>query len=267
MNRTEIADQILARLLATEDSATAQFNAAGQINAAWIDDLLPPEIPRAIYEAAPPTDRLLQRFSIKERKHVAVQMNQYDALLEEAVFAFQDPRIVEVVGRITRLKGLEPDPQLYAGGISVMTKGGYLRPHIDNSHDGKQGRYRVLNLLYYITPDWSEPDGGSLQLWDDGPLTKPRTIPSRFNRLVLMATNRTSWHSVNEIRKDGRRCCVSNYYFSAISPEDQDYFHATSFRAEKAGVSDLVMQADNLARTAVLKTLPGAYKNPHVYRR
>jgi len=43
----------------------------------------------------------------------------------------------------------------------------------------------------------------------------------RFNRLVLMNTNRTSFHSVRPIRGCGplTRNCVSNYYFSPLSPE------------------------------------------------
>ena len=45
------------------------------------------------------------------------------------------------------------------------------------------------------------------------------------------------------------------------------YVAATSFRGERPGAQDLVMQADNAVRTAILKTLPGAYQNPHVYRR
>lgn len=267
MNRREIADLILPPLRAKAQLMAAEYSAPGKVPAAVIDNLLPPELARRIYDGFPPANRMMLKRSIKEHKLVAAQMDAYDPLLEETVYAFQDPRVVALVGEITGLEQLEADAELYAGGISLMAKGGYLRPHLDNSHDGHQGRYRVLNLLYYVSPDWSEADGGSLQLWDEGPLTTPRTIPSLFNRLVIMATNRTSWHSVNEVRRDGRRCCVSNYYFSAVSPESGDYFHATSFRGEEAGVADLVMQADNAVRTTILKTLPGAYKNPHVYRK
>jgi Rps23 Pro-64 3,4-dihydroxylase Tpa1-like proline 4-hydroxylase len=147
-----------------------------------------------------------------------------------------------------------------------MSDGGFLRPHLDNSHDGGQQRYRVLNLLFYVTPDWSEDEGGSLQLWDEGPLTCPRTIQSKFNRLVLMITDRSSWHSVNTVRSERKRCCVSNYYFSKTPPADRSYFHATTFRDERASAADLVMQADNAVRTAILKTFPG-YKNPHSYKK
>lgn len=265
--RDSIGALISERLAPEADRMRAEFCTPGRIGSTWIDNLLPPALAGEIYRRFPSTERMMLKRSIKEHKHVAAQMNNYDPLLEEAVYAFQDPRIVELISRITGLRALEPDAELYAGGISLMAKGGYLRPHLDNSHDGKQARYRVLNLLYYVTPEWREEYGGSLQLWDGGPHTVPRTIPSLFNRLVLMITDCKSWHSVNEIQHDGQRCCVSNYYFSKISPDEQDYFHATSFRGERAGVSDLIMQADNVLRTSVLKTMPGAYKNPHGYKR
>jgi Rps23 Pro-64 3,4-dihydroxylase Tpa1-like proline 4-hydroxylase len=265
--RGVIADLIVERLILEIDRMRAEFSAPGQISSTFIDDLLPAALTEQIYLKFPSTDRMMLKRSIKEHKHVAAQMDSYDPLLEESVYAFQDPRVVELLANITGLKALEPDAELYAGGISLMAKGGYLRPHLDNSHDGKQARYRVLNLLYYVTPGWREEYGGSLQLWDEGPHTTPRTIPSVFNRLVLMITGRESWHSVNEIRHDGKRCCVSNYYFSTISPDEQDYFHSTTFRGESAGVADLVMQADNTVRTTILKTLPGAYKPAHKYKR
>ena len=150
-----------------------------------------------------------------------------------------------------------------------MFKGDYLKPHLDNSHDKNRERYRVLNLLYYVTPNWHESYGGNLELWDNGPKGTPRPVPSLFNRLVLMATNKSSWHSVSEVLHEGNRCCVSNYYFSQVSPEARSYFHATSFRGRpEDGIGDLVMAADNVLRTAVLKTLGSrVYKNPHVYKR
>ena len=85
-----------------------------------------------------------------------------------------------------------------------MAKGHFLNPHLDNSHDGEQKNYRVLNLLYYVSPDWKPEFGGNLELWDES-VKKPVEIPSLFNRLVLMSTNDKSWHSVNEVRIDRPR--------------------------------------------------------------
>jgi Rps23 Pro-64 3,4-dihydroxylase Tpa1-like proline 4-hydroxylase len=268
-DRKAIADLIVARLEPEIDAIVADYRTPGRIPSCQIPDLLPVDLARAIHDCFPASDRMILKRSIKENKHIAAQMDAYDPLLEEAVYAFQDLRVVALIGRITGLTTLEPDVDLYAGGISAMQKGAYLRPHLDNSHDKRRERYRVLNLLYYVTPNWEESFGGSLQLWDDGPRGEPRTFASQFNSLVIMLTNKGSWHSVNEVRHDGRRCCVSNYYFSKTSPDEADYFHATSFRGEPGQVSaDLVMRADNALRTAALKVLGDKlWTNPHVYKR
>lgn len=115
-----------------------------------------------------------------------------------------------LIARITGLEALEPDEQLYAGGISMMVKGHFLNPHVDNSHDKARERYRVLNLLYYVSPGWKRENGGNLELWPDGPKGEQITVESRFNRLAVMITNKNSWHSVSEIRVSEARCCVSN---------------------------------------------------------
>ena len=269
VDRAQLADLIVERLDREIDRLVEEFQEPGRIASCQVRDLVPAEIAREICEHFPASEAMVLKRSIKENKHVAAQMDAFHPLLEEAVYAFQDPRVVERISRIPGLRALEPDVDLYAGGISAMSKGAYLRPHLDNSHDRDRQRYRVLNLLYYVTPDWQESYGGSLQLWDDGPRGRPRTIPSLFNSLVIMLTNKGSWHSVSEVQHDGRRCCVSNYYFSSISPDEKDYFHATSFRGEPGQVSaDLVMRADNALRTTVLKLLGDkVWVNPHVYRR
>ncbi|WP_426165236.1 2OG-Fe(II) oxygenase [Sandarakinorhabdus sp. DWP1-3-1] len=268
MDRIALADAIVARLNTTFSEAREQWNCLGRIPSAIVDDLLPVEVTTSVHGAFPKSDRMMFKSSMKERKHVGAQMDRYDPLLEEIVYAFQDERVVTLIGNITGMADLEPDSQLYAGGISAMSKGAYLRPHLDNSHDNKRQRYRVLNLLFYVTPEWREHDGGALQLWDDGPKGAPRTIASKFNRLVLMATNRQSWHSVNEVKCDTARRCVSNYYFSRSPPSGADYFHATSFRAEHGrGPSDVMMRADNALRTTILKlTGDKIFKNPHLYK-
>lgn len=269
IDRRSLADYIVTRLELVLDNATQQWNNGQRVHRAIIDDLLPESVAVAITSTFPALEIMAAKGTIRERKYVGAQMDGYDPILEEAVYAFQDPRVVSLIGDITGIEAMEPDTELYAGGISAMTKGSYLRPHLDNSHDAGRNRYRVLNLLYYVTPGWKELDGGSLQLWEDGPKGAAQTVESKFNRLVLMATDRHSWHSVNEVVGDGIRRCVSNYYFSKKSPDAQPYFQATSFRAEHAvGISDLVMRADNCLRTAVLKlTGDRLYRNPHRYER
>ncbi|MGI8884199.1 MAG: 2OG-Fe(II) oxygenase, partial [Pyrinomonadaceae bacterium] len=156
---------------------------------------------------------------------------------------------------LTDIKDAVGDPNLYAGGISAMAKGHFLQPHLDNSHDYEQKDYRILNLLYYITPDWKAENGGNLELWDND-VNERVEIPSLFDRLVLMSTNDKSWHSVNEIKADGVRCCVSNYYFSANSPNGYETTHVTYFKARpEQKLRRIVTAVDSNVRTALRKVV------------
>jgi|ERR1019366_879994 hypothetical protein len=144
----------------------------------------------------------------------------------------------------------------------------FLNPHLDNSHDKDRSLYRVLNLLYYVTPDWSHKSGGNFELWDSGPEGKPREIVSKFNRLVLMATHKKSWHSVTQVRAThAARCCVSNYYFAAAPLEEHEYFHITTFRGRpEQPVRNLVLRCDAALRMGIRKVFAkGMTKPKHIY--
>lgn len=263
MDRTQLAALIATRLEAEHAHATEQYSRGKYF---VVDDLLPEKIAQRVSSAFPDTSALMLRKSLREMKYVTSQMDRCDPILEESVYAFQDPRILRLVARITGLEGVEPDERLYAGGISVMGGGHYLHPHIDNSHDMERKRYRILNLLYYASPDWHESNGGNFELWPDG-FTKPLMIHSKFNRLLVIATNRSSWHSVSRVSVPALRKCVSNYYFSGVSPEGEDYFHVTSFRARpEQPLLDLVLRADSSVRSCVRKiAAKGLFKTNHYY--
>jgi Rps23 Pro-64 3,4-dihydroxylase Tpa1-like proline 4-hydroxylase len=270
MRRNEYADLIVKRMEPAKDELTKQFAAPGQVQTCWIDDVLPFKDAMAIHDAFPGKEEMMERKTLREHKYVAAQMNRYDPLLEEIIYAFQDPRVVKISGEITGFKDLSPDEHLYAGGISLMAPGNFLNPHLDNSHDKDRNMYRVLNLLYYVSPDWAKEYGGNLELWDSGPEGAPREIHSKFNRLVLMATHDKSWHSVNKVRHPNRsRCCISNYYFSPTPIISHEYFHVTSFRGRpEERVKDLVLQADNALRSGVRKVFKrGVGELKHVYKK
>ncbi|UAJ09270.1 2OG-Fe(II) oxygenase [Glacieibacterium megasporae] len=268
ITRIEIARHIVARLKADTPRLQAAFR-SNNVHACAVDKVLPVDLAMRIFDAFPDAATMRHRRSIREDKHVAAQMDAYDPLLEEAVFAFQDVDVVDAVSEITGIRSLIPDDKLYAGGISVMTKGSFLNPHLDNSHDADRLLYRAINSLFYVSPDWSTASGGNLEVWDDGPKGQPREFVSAFNRLVLMSTGRESWHSVNKVVADAKRCCVSNYYFASQPTEGVEHFHVTSFRGRpEQPVVDLVLQADAFARNAVRMILPhGAAATTHIYRR
>lgn len=268
MNRSEYAEIIELKLRASILSLRDEFH-RHTVQSCFIDDLLPEKEVNEIFEAFPDKNTMMLKKSLRENKYVAAQMNRYTPILEEIIYAFQDERVLKAVEEITGIQGMVPDEHLYAGGISLMAKDNFLNPHLDNSHDKNRQMYRVLNLLYYVTPDWSHEMGGNLELWDNGPKEPQRVILAKFNRLAIMATHEKSWHSVSPVVVDRSRCCVSNYYFSAKPLEDHEYFHVTSFRGRpEQPVRDLVLQGDIALRQAVRAVFKkGIVENKHVYKK
>ncbi len=269
-DRRSMANLIMERLDAARDGLRAQFIASEpDIGYFYIDEVLPVEVASAIHASFPAPETMTLRNSLRERKLIAAQMNRYNPILEEAIYAFQDARVVTALRSICGMASAYPDENLYAGGISMMTEGHFLNPHIDNSHDMDRDRWRVLNLLYYVSPDWKLANGGNLELWPHGLDSPAITVESKFNRLVVMATHGRSLHSVSPIRVDRARCCVSNYYFSDEPLRDDDEFHVTSFRGRpEQPVRDTILRADAAARGMVRKLFPkGVRENPHVYKR
>jgi Rps23 Pro-64 3,4-dihydroxylase Tpa1-like proline 4-hydroxylase len=268
LTRDVLAQHISNRIDEEFDRIRQQWSSSARINYFVVDDLLPKEWAQKIAAAFPESGSMMLRRSLRELKYVSAQMNSHDPLLEEALFAFQARNVLERVEKITGLRSLEPDELLYAGGISVMGQSHFLNPHLDNSHDKSRSRYRVLNLLYYASPDWHLDNGGNLELWPEGPEGKPMTITSTFNRLVVMVTHQHSWHSVSPIAVSASRRCISNYYFSRFPVGDAEYFHVTSFRGRpEQPVRDLALRADGLMRGWVRKLFPqGIRETRHFYK-
>lgn len=270
INRKEIALLIVEKLTNEKEALKDIFyKSKKEIGFFYVDDLLPEDLVNAIYKSFPQLSETKQRKNIREHKYVAYQMDKYNPLLEEVIYAFQDKNVVRIVSEVCCLKSILPDDNLYAGGMSLMSKNNYLSPHLDNSHDKDRQLWRVLNLLFYVTPDWKLENGGNLELWNKGLKESPIIIESRFNRLVVMATHQESWHSVNKVVVDKVRCCVSNYYFSETPLTNNDDFHITTFRGRPSQkIKDVVFRIDNGLRSSIRKLFKkGIRENPHHYKK
>ncbi|MGC6525358.1 MAG: 2OG-Fe(II) oxygenase [Flavobacteriaceae bacterium] len=269
-NKSELANLILIKLESKKNEIlTSYLESQQSIGYFFIDDLLPKKIALEIYNHFPSTQNAILKKSLREFKYVAYQMDQYHPLLQEVIYAFQDHMIVDFFKENLNISSLYPDDNLYAGGLSLMSKNNFLNPHLDNSHDKDRSRWRVFNLLYYVTPDWKLDNGGNLEIWPNGLKSEPITIESKFNRLVVMATHQKSWHSVSKVSVDDVRCCVSNYYFSDNPLRVNDAFHVTSFRGwPKQKIIDPILNLDSKIRMMVRTIFKkGIVKNPHVYKK
>jgi Rps23 Pro-64 3,4-dihydroxylase Tpa1-like proline 4-hydroxylase len=270
INRKEIALLIVEKLTQEKELLKELFlKSEKEVGFFYVDDLLPEDLVKEIYKNFPELSETKQRKNFRENKYVAYQMNKYHPLLEEVIYAFQDEKVVEVVSEICQIENVLPDENLYAGGLSLMAENNYLSPHLDNSHDKDRELWRILNLLFYVTPNWKIENGGNLEIWPKGLKEKPIELESKFNRLVVMATHQTSWHSVNKVLVDDVRCCVSNYYFSEKPLLSDDDFHITTFRGRPSEkIKDVILKIDNNLRGSVRKIFKkGIRENPHQYKK
>ena len=270
MNRCLIADLILSRLNEDLERVQASYKkSCDGIPFFIVDSLLPEDLARKLSGSFPKSNNMVHNRSLREDKYIAAQMNRYDTIIEEAIFAFQDARVVETIASIVGKHDLVPDSELYAGGISLMKKGQFLNPHLDNSHDRGRSKWRAFNLLFYVNQDWRVENGGNLELWPNGLDNDALTIESKFNRLVVMATTEKSWHSVSPITVEAERKCVSNYYFSAEPLDPLDKFHVTTFRGRpEQKIRNVLLKFDSYLRNGLRRVAKlGVKRTSHYYKR
>ena len=257
MEAEELSNIISDKLVSNFQELRNQFHSnkkTTQTRLFILDDLLPEHLASDIYQNFPEYSKYVLQDTYRERKleFNQSQLSNYPKV-EKIADAFLMRNVVESISNITKINDLESDDSLYAGGITRMDRGHFLNPHIDNSHNSKKEKYRRLNLLFYITPNMSKDHGGNLELWDKE-IKNPLKIVSKFNRLVVMETTKYSWHSVDPIVNDIKRCGVRIYYFSESSPEDYDYYHVTSFTGRpEQKLKRIYGKIDNFMRNSFVK--------------
>tara|TARA_B100000242_G_scaffold96699_2_gene66314 strand:+ start:24268 stop:25116 length:849 start_codon:yes stop_codon:yes gene_type:complete len=267
MNRTEIANLIIKRLKTDGiENLRKIYNSSGIINNLIIDKLLPDELAEYISQSFPDEKELRYINQSQERKYIGVNFEKDQKIVEECIYAFQEKPVLDLFSKICSIKDICGDPELYAGGISSMSNNCFLNPHIDNSHDRLMKKYRRLNLLFYVNKDWpvNQDIGGNLMLFNGGIKEEPLKINCIFNRLVVMRTDNKSLHAVEKIKsKNYRRKCVSNYYFSKSSPNNQKYYHSTSFRGFKGErLKDFYLLGISKSKTIIKGIYTKITKNP-----
>lgn len=252
--KNQLTDLIVQRLTESKEQLKSDFFIEHPIKVARhfaLDNLLPNEIAERIYANFPKPRHMHLLSSPGKIKLKYSHLKDTSSLLQDINAAIQDPRVVAAIEDITEIKNQIPDTSRFAGGISTLLKGYYINPHLDNSHNvEKKSHYRTMNVLYYVSPNWKRENGGNYELWDES-VQNHILVPSLFNRLVVMETNRTSWHAVNPVLCDAPRCCVFNYFFSEHSPEGEEYFFdAPSFKArpEQKIRRKIALIKDNILR-------------------
>jgi Rps23 Pro-64 3,4-dihydroxylase Tpa1-like proline 4-hydroxylase len=133
------------------------------------------------------------------------------------------------ISDITGISNLLKDDIMAGGGLHQSPKSGFLDIHVDaNKHPFNKKLHRRINLIIYLNKHWKDDYGGSIELWSDNKYKPGKIIKSvlpKFNRAVIFATNRTSWHGVEEINcpEGESRKSIALYYYTKSRPENELY--------------------------------------------
>ncbi|MGB0563498.1 MAG: 2OG-Fe(II) oxygenase [Spirulinaceae cyanobacterium] len=246
-------------LEANLDTYRQQFQNAKPFRHLVMENFLESEVAETAFQRFPTMAEMDCLKDMRQSKAQDPDLGKFDELYQHLVFEhLQSPRLLHFLEQVTGMGPLLPDPKLYASGLAQGENGSFLNIHIDNSSHPVEPWYRRLNLLVYLNRNWTEAKGGHIELWSKGMSESTAILPS-FNRAVIFATDRTSWHGhrlVNTPDGDTRKS-INIYYFSEQSPTGKPYYHVTSFRGRKGElVNKLVYPVDNFLRSTLRKLRP-----------
>ena len=125
MDRNKITNLILDRLGSEREQIEKQWkHPEGTTTRHFVvENLLPAEIAEAAYEAFPRDGNgFLNRDTFREKKRTSAHLSEYPTILGEITYAIQSPEVIGWCSDVTGVDHLEPDPSLYAGGLSMLEK-------------------------------------------------------------------------------------------------------------------------------------------------
>ncbi len=236
MNTTQtgsLLNESISRTVIEEASELArEFSGARPFRHVCIDGFFAQQVAARLAETFPPFD---ERLAINENGEIGakavhekiVSLGPDWERLDKLV---QDREFRALISRITGIPDLRYDPYYFGGGTHENLHGQSLDAHVDFNFHPVTRQHRRLNLIVYLTEEWREEWGGSIQLHRD-PYLPPEedevvTITPAFNRCVIFETNEHSWHGFPriELPEDKRhlsRRSFALYYYTETRPAEE----------------------------------------------
>ncbi|MFB2922044.1 2OG-Fe(II) oxygenase [Aerosakkonema funiforme] len=234
------------------DNLAKSFAESKPVRHLIIDNFLPEEIATQAFNVFPTMEEMDVLKDFRQDKAQDPAINKFNPIFSEIVLQhLHSQRLIDLLSRISGIPNLLSDSQLYAAGLAQGANGSFLNVHLDNSSHPVNPWYRRLNLLLYLNKNWTEEKGGHLELWSPDMSESVAILPS-FNRMVIFATDKQSWHGYRRVNTpDGdSRKSINLYFFTEESPDGTDYYHVTSFRARKNEMlNKMLYPVDNLVRS------------------
>ena len=126
------------------------------------------------------------------------------------------PEFIADVEKLSGIPGLYRDPYMEGSGLHFIPAGGYLKMHVDFNWQPQLKKVRRINFLIYLNDDWTEEDGGKVELWEPSMDKCGVTASPVFNRTVIFNTTEHSYHGHPDPCKTGRKSVAIYYYTSGV---------------------------------------------------
>lgn len=171
------------------------------------------------------------------RKFVHEQISVISDNFKKLNNLVKDQGFINLIEKITGIKGLTHDPYYFGGGTHDNLDGQDLDPHVDFTHHPKTGYHRRMNFIVYLNHEWEKQWGGNIELHKN-PRLEPHldeiiSVEPLFNRVVIFETNNVSWHGFPRInlpddKKQLSRKSFALYYYTRTTNK-KNKTHATIY--------------------------------------
>jgi Rps23 Pro-64 3,4-dihydroxylase Tpa1-like proline 4-hydroxylase len=252
-----------------------QFLAAKPFPHLIIEKFLPDDLAKMVAQEFPGPDDIEWRLAgpgdVKHTGNKYVEKlsmsneGNFPPLIRHIMNQFYSGTFIEFIEQVTGYKNMVADPTFFGCGMHSTGPGGRLMVHADASRHQNPKLQQVINLIYYVTPDWKDEYNGQLELWDEQLKACVTRIKPTFNSAVIFYTGTKSYHGhpVPLACPFGmRRNSLACYYYTTDRVFDESYEGYRNFVDWKR-TTDLDQQVSivHRAKTLVRRYAPRIVTN------
>lgn len=236
-----INDLFASDLVQKPEQFADKFQAAKPFKHLVLSEFFSEQFARQMLEnfpIPPDLDSLRNEFGGGSRKHSCSDVRSLGHTFCQLDDVLASPEFSRMMSKLTGIERLIYDPEYIGGGTHNNFEGQGMYPHVDFNYHPTTGYHRRLNAIVYLTDEWQESWGGSLELhsnpWD-GESNNIKVITPAFGTCVVFETSEHSWHGFEKIalpdhKKGQSRKSFAIYMYTKDRPQEEVFpKHATIY--------------------------------------
>lgn len=159
---------------------------------------------------------------VETSKSISLNSNLPEKL-KEVINYLNSEEWIKNLNSLTELPQMFPATSVneHLANYHEMRESGNLGSHVDHSHEPVINKPHVLNIIVYLSDDWSPDYGGNTILFDAKGKKVIKKIDYKKNRAVIFLHTPYSFHGVDKISGNlnkVRRTIYVDYYSNSKNP-------------------------------------------------